>query len=142
MPSQVRVNWQGKKVLAKITPGLVNGLVEFSGAVEQASKRQLYPGHGFLTGSLQRSLHADNHDYQFRNDNMPATASTPERGRKTFIPKIVRDIIRAAIGAGQRYALEVHQGAGNFAGYHYITNGLQNMIGEVPRIFKRNVKGD
>jgi hypothetical protein len=39
-----------------------------------------------------------------------------------------------AVGSGMNYALPVHQGGGGFGGYHYITNGLDQVRPLVPGI--------
>jgi hypothetical protein len=51
-----RLTWNGPDVLAKARRGAVVGLTEVDLRVEAAAKAELYPGHGKLTGTLQRGI--------------------------------------------------------------------------------------
>lgn len=56
MPSQLE--WNGPTVLADIAQRAANGLHQFDLRLESGAKRELYPGHGKVTGTLQRSIQA------------------------------------------------------------------------------------
>lgn len=50
------LTWKGAAVLAKVRAGAVRGLTEVDLRGEAAIKAELYPGHGKLTGALQRGV--------------------------------------------------------------------------------------
>lgn len=56
MPQSFKLEWRGPEVLARAMPGAVKGLTEFDLRAEAAAKQQLYPGHGKITGTLQRGI--------------------------------------------------------------------------------------
>lgn len=140
--SRVKLRWNGKQLLKNLESGLGDGLVEFDHQVAEAAKAQLWPGHGVITRTLKRSLHAASPDYNWRGDNVKPSNKAPERGRKPFKVKKIGNKIMGVIGSGMIYAMAIHQGFKSFAGYHYITIGLQKKLPDVPRIFQRSVKGD
>jgi hypothetical protein len=51
-----QLTWQGPALLAKAMRGAVQGLSEFDLRAEGEAKQQLYPGHGKITGTLQRAI--------------------------------------------------------------------------------------
>lgn len=74
------LNWRGAQIRAQIVEALTDGLTEVGLRVESAAKRRLSPGHGVLTGTLRRSIHAAGPDYNFAGDNVAPSAGSPERG--------------------------------------------------------------
>lgn len=140
--SQVKLNWQGKQLLKKLASGLSDGLVEFDHEVAEAAKAQLWPGHGVETRTLKRSIHGAAPDYNWRGDNVTPSDKSPERGRRPFKAKVIGNKIMGVVGSGMVYAMAIHQGFESFAGYHYITTGLQKKLSDLPRIFQRNMQGD
>lgn len=57
MPS--RVNWNGPAWKQKRQTQLQAALTEINLRIEAEAKAELYPGHGKITGRLQRSITAD-----------------------------------------------------------------------------------
>jgi hypothetical protein len=53
------LDWRGDAYLAKARRGAVRGVDEFNLRVEGAQKQELYPGHGKITGFLQRGIQAE-----------------------------------------------------------------------------------
>jgi hypothetical protein len=50
------LDWRGQAYLDRARRGAVRGLTEFDLRIEAAQKQELYPGHGKLTGFLQRGI--------------------------------------------------------------------------------------
>lgn len=51
------VEWN-ERLIEQMAARLVPALDEIDMRIEATAKRQLYPGHGKLTGTLQRSIHS------------------------------------------------------------------------------------
>lgn len=134
--SKSRLIWKGDQTLEEVTTCLTSGLVEVDLRIEAEAKKELYPGHGKITGTLQRSIHADEPTHNWTSDN----GADQERGGRDFQPLIEGNKLVSAVGSGLVYAMAVHQGHHDFAGYHYITNALSKVNPEVPGIFKRHAK--
>ena len=114
------LNWKGKQVEAEIIARLKLALGDIGLDIEGEGKQQLYPGHGVITGTLRRSIHAASGDHVFAADaaGQELGGSAPqavERSNRLLI----------AVGSGLNYAMTVHQGHGAFQGYHYMTNAVQ-----------------
>ena len=116
-----KLNWKGQQLL-ELEDAQMHGLVSDIGlSVEGHAKSELYKGHGVITGTLRRSIHAAPPSHSFGpNDSSNAS---PEKidGKWTI-----------AVGSGLKYALPVHQGHHSFVGYHYLTNGVDKTRGKVP----------
>lgn len=59
MATTFRLLWRGKETLAKARAAAVAGLTRGALRIEGAAKAELYPGHGKLTGTLQRAISAE-----------------------------------------------------------------------------------
>jgi len=113
------LNWKGKRVEADVIRVLSLGLGDIGLDMEAEAKKQLYPGHGVLTGTLRRSIHAASGDHNFA-----AEAEGQEQGGHAPEPSRQGDRLVIAVGSGLVYAMAVHQGHHSFEGYHYLTNAL------------------
>ena len=51
------VVWHGDQVTDEIARRLTRALDQVNLRIERRAKQELYPGHGKLTGTLQRSIH-------------------------------------------------------------------------------------
>lgn len=51
-----KLKWKGQQALQEATAHLTSVLDQFDLGVEAAAKQQLYPGHGKIEGTLQRSI--------------------------------------------------------------------------------------
>ncbi len=109
--------------------------------IEAEAKRELQPGHGVLTGTLRRSIHAGAPDYAFAGDDVEPSDSSPERGGGDVAGVRDGDRIMVAVGSGLVYALAVHQGHGSFAGYHYLTNALEKVGPKASAIVRKHLAG-
>lgn len=125
-----KLKWEGDKVL-EIADEAIRGVVSDIGlSVEGDSKTELYKGHGVITGTLRRSIHAAPPSHDFSGEG--ASNPSPEKidGKWTI-----------AVGSGLTYAMPVHQGHHSFAGYHYITRGVEKTRPKVPEfVAKRALK--
>jgi hypothetical protein len=102
------VNWQGDAAFGQIEQALNDALIEIGQRIEGEAKKQLYPGHGKVTGTLQRSIHATSPDYNFRGDNVKSDTSTPERGGGAIVPRRSGNRLSIAVGTGMEYAMYIH----------------------------------
>lgn len=129
--------WNGPQVQAAVQGNMAKALGKFGLVAEGFSKKELYKGHGVLTGTLRRSIHTAGPSYNWAGDNVSADAGSPERGGSMNEATIEGGrIITLALGSGMAYALTVHQGHDGFAGYHYLVNGVDKAKGSMPGILK------
>lgn len=119
-----RLIWRGDEVVEAKVKQTGAALSEIGLRVEGEAKKELYKGHGVLTGTLRRSIHCARPGYAWTGDNVPATSSSPERGGQMVLPGFDRHGAIIQVGSGLEYAMAVHQGHHSFEGYHYLRNGL------------------
>lgn len=126
-------------------------MLDFGLTAEGKAKRKLTKGHGVLTGTLRRSIHLANVDYDWSSDNVPTRSVVttkkgakirllqgPERGGKPVEPEKIGDQTVLALGSGMDYAMAIHQGWGPFDGYHYLTEGTSDAKNDMPAIIARH----
>jgi len=129
------MNWRGDEVARQVMRQVsIPALVDIGLDVEGEAKKQLQPGHGVLTGTLRRSIHAAEADYNFGSDDVSPSGSSPERGGKT----VQTDKAVIAVGSGLEYAMAVHQGHHSFGGYHFMTKALNIVKGRVKTHVERH----
>ena len=114
------LNWRGDKAEDEIESVLIDAMREIGLRIEGEAKKELYPGHGKVTGTLQRSIHAAGPDYNFAGDNVTPAANTPNRGGNVD-PQVRRGRVRIAVGTGMEYAMIIH------TLYQYITIALNRV---------------
>ena len=130
--------WLGKQVEALAKERASLALAEIGIRAEKYAKDELYPGHGYLTGTLQRSIHLAQPDYNWWKDDVEPSSTTPERGGKYVYPTFYRGRARLLLGSGMHYAIYVHQGHRSFGGYHFITKALSLVVRrDVTEIIRR-----
>ncbi|MCC6192263.1 MAG: hypothetical protein IT318_24795 [Anaerolineales bacterium] len=139
--SKAGLNWQGDELKAQLIEQLKSALGEIGLRVEGEAKKELQPGHGVLTGTLRRSLHAAAPSYDFAGDDVTPSESSPERGNQAPEAELLGDRLMIAVGSGLVYALPVHQGHGDFAGYHYLTNALDRVAPQALDIVRKHTGG-
>jgi hypothetical protein len=140
MSGPAKVTWFDNQVVELTEQKLGEILTEFGLVAEGESKKELRKGHGVLTGTLRRSVHAAGPDYPFQQDAIASDESSPERGGKEVYPIKTDDgRLTISIGSGMPYALKIHQGWGSFGGYHYIRNGTDRARGNLPAIIGRHM---
>lgn len=52
----IQIDWN-ENLLAEVAERLIPAVDEIDQRIEAGAKEELYPGHGKLTGTLQRSIH-------------------------------------------------------------------------------------
>jgi hypothetical protein len=102
--------WKGDEVLKQITAGAISGVEEICGRIETEAKRELYPGHGKRSGTLQRAIQAG-----------------PARSEGSRV-------IGSVGVKGVRYALRIH------AKYEYIVKGYERVQGQAASILTKHMK--
>jgi hypothetical protein len=135
--SDFRLDWKGEEVARIAKENAAAIISEFALTVEGESKKELRRGHGVETGTLRRSIHTALPGYDWGGDDVEPSAGAAERGGDAVMPE-ASDQITVQVGSGLGYAMPVHQGHHNFAGYHYLTNGLKKAQGKLPSIIARH----
>jgi hypothetical protein len=98
-------------LLAAIAQQLADGMTEVDLRIEAAAKAELYPGHGKVTGTLQRAIQGE-----------PATV----QGR----------YVRGRIAVkGVSYARRIHDR------YQYLTVGAEKVRPRIGQILQKHVTG-
>lgn len=116
--------WHGKEIADAVKNNVAKGLGKFALRVEGHSKKELRRGHGVRYGTLRRSIHTAEPGYNWGADDVKPGPGTAELGGRIFKAMINGRRVTIQVGSGLRYALPVHQGHHSFAGYHYLTIGL------------------
>lgn len=106
--SKSYVNWKGGLAEGQIEQALSDALVEIGQRIEGEAKKELRPGRGKVTGTLQRSIHAASADYNFSGDHVKAGSGTPERGGGVPTPRRSGERLIIAVGTGMEYAMRIH----------------------------------
>jgi hypothetical protein len=132
------IKWHDKEVIQLSEEQLEGVMTEFALTAEGEAKKELIKGHGVLTGTLRRSIHAGEPGYNFSGDDVEPSESTPERGGTSVKPTREGNRFILALGSGMVYALKIHQGWGSFGGYHYITNGVDKTKAKMDTIVARH----
>lgn len=140
-----RLNWKGSEVIAQTEEELCEILGDFGLAAEGESKKELHKGHGVITGTLRRSIHIAEPGYTFSSDDKGGEGEDrafPEMGGKRIKGKKIGSQFVVLLGSGLSYAMAIHQGwnwqkgglVGVFAGYHYLTNGVEKAKKDLEQI--------
>jgi hypothetical protein len=135
MADNFRLDWKGDELKRTMEQNGAKIISTFALTVEAEAKKELRRGHGVLTGTLRRSIHVALPGYSWGGDDVVpkkikrkkgvgVIQGTPERGFQKVLPEN-SNRMTLEVGSGMRYAMAVHQGHGNFEGYHFLTNGLK-----------------
>lgn len=132
-----KLKWRGKKIEGLLDQAAVSALSKFGLMVEAGGKKELRPGHGLVTGTARRSIHAAGVSYNYENDDVEPGTSTPEKGLKSVKAQIkkIGAILSVVVGSGLRYAMALHQGHGSFEGYHFLLKPYDDLKGQFPEIY-------
>lgn len=102
--------WKGDLVKQAAVRAAINAITEIDGRIETEAKRELYPGHGKRSGTLQRSI----------------------QGQPGVLDG---DKVRGKVGTkGVRYAIRIHYR------YQYIIKGLEKVKPNAARILGKHIK--
>ncbi len=134
---RVKLKWRGDKIEGLIDQAAISALSIFGLKVEAGAKKELYPGHGVVTGTARRSIHAAGIDYNFVDDDVEPGQQTPERGLKSVKNRIrkIGAVLSVVVGSGLRYAMALHQGHGSFEGYHFLLKPYDELKDDFPEIY-------
>lgn len=106
-----KLTWRGPQVVQQIAQRVASAVTEIDHRIEAEAKAELYPGHGKITGTLQRAIYGD-------------------AGRVEGLK------VRGKVGVrGVPYALRIHKR------YQYITKGLERVRPRARGIISLFVKG-
>lgn len=106
-----KLKWNGTQLLAQKAARLAEALTEIDLRIEAEAKKELYPGHGKVTGTLQRAIQG-------------ATARV--EGRR----------VRGSVGVkGVPYALRIHRR------YGYIAEGVTRVGPQAMDIVRKYARG-
>lgn len=110
LPMSAKLNWRGQALVARKAQQLVDALTEIDLRIETEAKKELYPGHGKRTGTLQRAI-----------QGAPAT----------FDGKRVRGSVAVK---GVPYALRIHKR------YEYLVKGLERTRPQAMDIIRKHTR--
>lgn len=103
----MRLVWRGKQLTEYIVADMRMAVGEIGLAIEQGAKGDLYPLHGYDTGSLKRSIHTAKPGHSFKGEHRYPDG--PERGGRLVPGELGTDgNPQIAVGTGQDYAHYVH----------------------------------
>lgn len=150
------LKWFGDDIKKNMEAAAGEALTEFGLRCETAAKKRLQPGHGVETGTLRRSIHSAVPGYNWRSDNVEPSDSSPERGGQGTEPVEKNGKLTLELGSGLEYAMAIHQGweagykrpgskskrgmRGNFSGYHFLTEAVEEMKPKLPGILEKHAK--
>ena len=105
-----RLAWKGDELLMQATHGAGVVMAAQLFAAEQNAKADLYPGHEYDTGTMQRRTHVAQPKYNWDADHVEPTSTTEELGGKIVLPDFVRGKkLALELGCGQKYTIFYHQ---------------------------------
>jgi hypothetical protein len=131
------LDWRGDDVKRLVRENVAVAMGMFGLVVEGEAKRELQKGHGVETGTLRRSIHTAEPGYDWPRDDIAPSEGSPELGGSEVTPSTTGDQIGVQVGSGLSYSMAVHQGHHSFAGYHFITIGLEKAMSRLDSILSR-----
>lgn len=121
------LRWNGKRVFELLSDDIGEGMVDWGiQDLEPAIDSELYPGHGYDTGTMERGTHVGPAHHNYGGENVPAAPGTPDRRGRRYRPQVSGNRISGSVGSGQSYAMIVHQGGNGRHGLHFITDPVQH----------------
>ena len=140
MAKGYRLQWKGVQAKQQVVKAIIAGVNEFHLEVEREAKAILQPGHGVITGTLRRSIHADSPTYTWGSDDVPATPGSPERQGTGEMPLEQGNTVVGTVGSGLVYAMPVHEGHGSFPGYQYIKRAHEKIGPKLPEKLEKHAR--
>lgn len=131
-----KLDWKGDEERTRVINGLTQGLIDLHLRVETEAKRELYPGHGKVTATLQRSIHAAGPQYDYGNDDVKPSANSPNRSGSGGKPEVIGGVVlRFLVGSGMRYARRIE------SLYGYMRRGYDRVSPRAKEIITKHTKG-
>lgn len=134
MSSNVSLDWRGADVYKTVAHVVLSGLTQFAGEHETAAKARVYPNHGKITGTYQRSIHYAPPTYNFGGDNVRPSPSSPDRSGQGGSAKRNGDIVSIVVGSGMVYARKLE----NL--YSPIMGGYRQVEKRLPEILESKAR--
>lgn len=128
--------WKGPEVVGQVCKNVGKAYTKFGLKVEANAKKKLRKGRGVRSGTLRRSIHLAKPGYDWSQDDVQPAPGTPELGNKAVEAEVTFGRVGLQVGSGLHYAMPVHQGHDGFAGYHYLTEALDETKPELPAILE------
>ena len=124
----MKLNWRGAQVLEQVERSVGDALGDIGLECEKAAKANLYPGHGYDTGSMQRGVHCakPGHNWEALHQypDGPELGGVHVRGEKGW-----DGLLHIECGTPQLYSLIVH-----IKWYPFMFVGLRAATAAVPSI--------
>lgn len=128
------LKWMGNQVRSDVIAAIIDGVTEFGLTHETEAKRELTPGHGLLTGTLRRSIHAAGPDYPFAGDDVKPKQGSPDRSGQGMDIKEKNGRVAVTVGSGMIYARKIEEL------YGYISGSHRRVIGRLEGIIKKHAR--
>lgn len=119
---------------ADIIAAASDGLTEMSLNHERLAKSRLVKGRGVVTGTLRRSIHAADVDYNFGSDDVQPSPGAPERGGRVFALAERNGKLIVTTGSGMKYARKIDDRYGYLSGTH------KQAAAELPSLIEKHAK--
>lgn len=128
MTQGYRLNWRGAQIVSTVIAAVEGGVTEFGLVHETEAKRELYPGHGKLTGTLQRSIHSAGAGYDWGGDSV---SNGPERGGSGRA-SVQGSRISTVVGTGMKYGRRIEDL------YGYMQRSHERVLPRLPDILNKH----
>lgn len=135
-----QLDWKGADARSRAVKAIIAAVNELHLEVEREAKAILQPGHGVITGTARRSIHADSPTYTWGSDDVPATPGSPERQGTGEMPAEQGNAVVGTVGSGLIYAMPLHEGHGSFSGYQFITRAHEKMAPKLPGKLEKHAR--
>lgn len=119
---------------ADVVAAVADGLSEMGMTHERLAKSRLRKGRGVVTGTLRRSIHAADVNYDFSSDNVIPSAASPERGGRVAEPTESSGTLTISVGSGLVYARRIDDL------YGYLTGTHKQAAAELPAAIEKHAK--
>ena len=136
----MNLTWRGPQIEREEEAAAAEALQEFGLRLETEAKKELYKGHGVVTGTARRSIHTASPDHNWAGDDVAPDSGTPERGGQTPDVGKKGSVLSIETGSGLEYAMALHQGHGSFAGYRFIMGPFDRIKGKFDDILAKKSK--
>jgi len=132
--SNFTLEWRGAETRKLVVAAVLDGLAEFGLRHETASKGELAPGRGVVTGTLRRSIHSSPPSYDFNSDHTKPSGGSPERGGSSPSLSEQGGRVMVVVGSGMQYARLIEDR------YSYVRKGHERVIGDLLNVLEKHAR--